>query len=201
MQSIMEIKVYLVLLLLAFYSCENETSSPSEYLEACDNSNFLIKSKQIGDQVYELKFLPVDYLISREIMEEKLSYDSAKDILSLPQKDVQFIFRFSNIENEDPEKYNLTYGYAEFDSRINKLSFQMDQNFFVLQNEDTFHCNLYHYERTFSLSKSSVFNVSIEAFDNTREFTFCFNDEIQNNGLIKLRYSASDINKIPILKL
>lgn len=201
MQSIMGNKVFLVLLLLVLYSCEYEISSPLEYIKACESSNFLSKKKQIGVQVYELKLLPADYLISREIIEKELSYDSAKDIMDQPKKDVQFIFRFSNIENEDPEKYNLTYGYAEFDNRINKLSFQMDKNFFVLQNEDTFHCNLYHYERTYSLSKSSVFNISIEAFDITKEFTFCYNDEIQNNGLIKLRYSASDINKIPILKL
>lgn len=167
-----------------------------------DPSNGLIKEKQLGDFTFRLQYLTGEMNALRELKGEpvtKESFNSKLEGLS----DYQY-YNFSICKKDFQNEllmYELT-SEAQYASRVEYFSFQAQRDIKLVEGQDTLDCELFHFERSFSMNPNLTFSLGFKRNKN-RYLTkqFCFNDKIFKNGNVNISISRRDLLNVPQLKI
>lgn len=185
------------------YELKEKSLIPLEYVDwVNDKEHNLNKTKRIGEFGFTVFNKPVDYLICLDQRKEEistLSYDQVK-------KEFGNLLYFDfKIEADDIPTELLKYkvgGEAEYQRRITYFAYEMQNDFCLVDNNDTLPCIMFHYERTYDIVPYAKVLLGFDPLKNnaSKTFEFIYQDRVFSNGLIKFTFRKSDLENIPKLK-
>jgi hypothetical protein len=200
--------IYILLLLTITSACNTvpESLPAGEYVKWVENpKNQLKKEKTIGEYKYKIFYKPAEYISLREAV-NKGEQDNVKAI-TFRSEEIKEFFQFNfDIVSADGKtsalKHN-TNNEAEFGARINYLVSHAQQDFKLIQGEDTLPCVSYHFERTFGLTQNNTILLSFEKpkGESNDDIQLIFTNRLFNSGDIKFQFSYKTLNNIPRLTL
>ena len=178
----------------------NESITATEFVRWCsDETNQLNKSKEISEVKYHLKYLPKESMAMLDLRTQKYDYNKFQSTCEYYTELTYFNFKIE-IPQASGEllKYQLK-SPQQYEDRIKYMSFEMQNDIYLVQGGDTLRPGLYQFERIFEVAP---FATAMMAFDNKKfnkekEFTIVFNDKLFDKGLIKFNYKNRQLVNVP----
>lgn len=178
--------------------------SKDEFIEWCASENNPQKhSQQIGNKIFEVKFLPTKLLAMREVGKAA----SAEMIKTAEEHYSDLVYFNLRIKGDKMQgellKQDLTSS-VEYQDRVMYCSFRIQNDISLLTNEgDEIACAICQFERSFDVAPVTDFTI---AFDrkkicNTKGLTIIFNDNLFRNGLVKFSFSKEELECTPTINL
>lgn len=180
---------------------EKKELEKQEFITFYKKNSLLHKQKNIAGINYTLSFIPQELMAMREVGENV----SSKEInAALAHYSDMNYFDFQiDIPgyNDELLKYRVD-GKGNYEQRLKYCSFAIQNDLKILLNsKDTIDCGLVHYEREFNLAPRVKFVVAFPKWkENINEITFLFDDNLFNQGYIKLSMNNKNIINAPKLQ-
>lgn len=161
--------------------------------------NNLVKSKNISELNFKMSFVPKESMAFNELKGQEYTKEEFDEALTHYKDMSYFNFRIE-VPKEQGEllKYNLSSA-QQYNDRINYMSFRMQKDIILVQDNDTLFPGIFHFERIF---ETAPFATVMLAFDNKKinlekEFTIIYNDQLFNKGYIKYYYQPNLLIDLP----
>ncbi len=181
--------------------------NPVQYVQWINDQeiNSLTKKKEISEINFQLKHLPVEYMVSNELRKKEVSKAELDSLLPEYQGMEYYELRISVDDfNDETAKYGVA-DMAEYQQRIVYMSFAMQNDLSVTVNGDKeVACQLFHFERTYGVAPYAtfLFGFSKEQMgDQVEERTVVFNDNLFNKGLVKFHWHTAEIENVPKIQV
>lgn len=165
-----------------------------------DYENFEV-SKKIGDFVFSVSYVPIEIIALRELAGDSANRSAFNH--KIKELEGMSYYRLS-IKNVKYEEELLRYNLAkesDYYARLNYFSFDFQNTIHLVEGNDTLHCDLFHFERTFGLNSELKFSLAFANSSSTQKKTFILEDKVFNNGTIKLEFSESIYKHKPKINL
>jgi len=194
--------LYIIGVLIGIGACKTEEVSVSDYIKwVGDKDNGLYKNTDMNDFKFGCMYKPVEWLSLREVKRSKLNiskFDSVRNEL----KGLQY-FSLKIENNKVPELVSYQAEDNEaYQKNFNYYTGGMKNDIYLVVNEDTLPCILFHYERNYGASPINIFDLAFEN-SNTNvnaDKQIIVYAEHMGMGIIKFKFNKEDINDIPKLK-
>lgn len=161
--------------------------------------NNLVKSKSISELNYKMSFVPKECMAFNELKGQEYTQEEFDEAIT-HYKDMSYFNFKIEVPKEQGEllKYNLS-SPQQYNDRINYMSFRMQKDIILVQENDTLFPGIFHFERIFEIAP---FATVMLAFDNSKinlekEFTIIYNDQLFNKGYIKYYYQPNLLIDLP----
>ncbi len=223
------IKLYAYTLLILFTSCKREENisysvlennspfesekaelikktelSPEEYTSWIKSEeNHFFKTKEMNDVYFKLFYRPIPYIICNELKSSNISskvYDIREQELEGYE---HFILEIGLTEpiQADLLKHKISSS-DEYQQRVQYLAYQVANDIQIIQNSIVIKPHMTHFERTFDVSPNIKIILAFQTaqLNVSKEFTFQFEDQIFQKGIIKITFEENTLNVLPKLK-
>ena len=193
----------LIVISVMIMSCNNSSLSPSEYVKyVADGANGLVKTKNIGEVNIKVQYKPTAYAIANEMRTNdisKVDFDERKKELESMQ---YYNLTLDITDARNILNYNVS-NQSHQQERIHYLSFGMQQDIRLMENGKELPCVLYHFERTYDISKERTFLVAFNQDESTKDATktFILDSSVLGIGTIKIQFDGKNIQELPKMKL
>ena len=197
-------KLYASLLGLGFvlslFACQTSLS-PEAYVKwVQDPSNGLRKEKQIGEYQLVAQLLPTDY----QLLNPNYAAATPKQ-QKIWEADANKALTFQLALRTNPEETSvLTHPVSstqDYQERINYMAFEMERDLYLICGSDTLRPQLYHYERTFNLSRELRCMMSFDRPATLAEkATLVLDDQLMGVGPVHFPIALSSLEQPPQLK-
>jgi hypothetical protein len=189
-------------LLALLTSCQNtlDTAEYRKYVHSEENG--LRKQKQVGPILAEVQYQPVPYILLHEFRDEPVSSDEYDKRASEMEGTQQYVLRLS-IKGDS--KINVTnYKVSTVDEqqeRLYYLSYQLQDDIYLVDGQDTLPPSLCHFERLYDLADFRNFVLAFERRPGNegKDKTIVLDAPFLGTGPIKLKFEAKDLANIPKL--
>lgn len=176
---------------------------PGEYVQWIqDPENGLKKEKTIDDMIFTLQYKPHEYIVCMEEREPQLQDSLVKRKVG-ELSDMQYYDFKITLKKGEGEllKFKLN-SPEEYNERINYFAFNMQKDIQLVEGNDTLPCSLFHFERAYDVTPSSVFMLGFPLSKNNPEDdkTLIVYDKTFNKGFIKFTFSNKELKNLPKLK-
>lgn len=167
--------------------------------------NSLTRHKKIGEVNFQLKYLPVAYMVSNELRKKDVT-QAELDSLIPQYSGMEYYELKISIDDfyEETAKYGVT-DMAMYQQRIVYMSFAMQNDLSVVVNDSKeVPCQLFHFERTYGVAPYAtfLFGFSKEQMgEGVTERTVVLNDNLFNKGLIKFHWHTAEIENVPKIQV
>lgn len=183
---------------------ETKTLNKEEYLNFYKGESVLKRKKTIGQIEYSISYVPKELMALREVGNTNNTKELNEAITHYEEMEyLDFKIR-ANDYNDEILKLNLT-GSKQYNDRVTYCSFGIQKDVKIILNQsDTINCGLIHYERAFNLIPEARFVVAFPKWKKeklqSQDITFLFEDNLFNNGTIKLSFDNQNIINAPKLQ-
>lgn len=217
--------IYILIISVLFAHCSNKTEpsiiknkinysnmklSESEYkewnAEEATRHSFK-KEKTIGEVSYSAEYVPQDKMALREFRTKNITEMEWQEALSHYEGLEYFTFKITHHNSNNEILKKDIASQAEYNNRILYCSFDMQKDLkIVTDKNDTVKCTLFHFERHYDATPFCTFQIAFEKdklYQNNKivkEWTLIFNDNLFNNGLIKLNFLVDNLKNTPKIK-
>jgi hypothetical protein len=125
----------------------------NEYMNWIENKdNGLKVEKKIGEVTFSALYKPYEYMAIMELKKEKLTEKKLTEKIAAYEGLQYFTFKIA-ANNEQQELLRIDADSdKEYYSRLEYFSFQMQNDFRLIDGKDTLDCVLYHFERVYGLA-------------------------------------------------
>ncbi len=183
--------------------------TPEAYVSWIESdANGLKVRKKIGDFTFAIFYKPLAYLALSELNKDSTTETNLQKKIKEYEGLQYFSFRIS-AEKQQKEllKVNLKSD-EEYYSRIEYLSFTMQNDLKLIEGKDTLNCVLYHFERVYGLAPFATFVLGFpltereEKSPSNKFFTdktFLYEDNVFGSGNIYMNIKKESLNRIPEL--
>ena len=188
---------------LMIMSCNRPSLSPSDYVKyVSDEANGLVKTKNIGEVNIKVQYKPVSYIIANEMRTNDISkadFEKRKKELEAMQ---YYNLTLDIADARNILNYNVS-NQSHQQERIHYLSFGMQQDIRLMENGKELPCVLYHFERTYDISKERTFLIAFNQDESTKDATktFILDSSVLGIGTIKIQFDGKNIQQLPKMKL
>jgi hypothetical protein len=161
--------------------------------------NNLVKLKSVSEINYKMSFVPKEIMAFNELKSSEYTKEDFETALTHYKDMSYFNFRIEIPEGEGELLKHKLSSPQQYDARINYMSFKMQQDIILVQNNDTLFPGIFHFERIFEIAP---FTTVMIAFDNQKfnpekEFTIIYNDQLFNKGYLKYYYQPNLLIDLP----
>ena len=176
--------------------------SLNEFIKWYGNTeNHLRKSKDISELRYTLSYMPAENMAFLELRSEQYDYSRFQKTCESYSELTYFNLKIE-LPNGSGEliKHNLQTA-AQYDSRVKYTSFEMQNDIYLIQGNDTLRPGLYQCERIFEVAPYLTASIAFdnEKFDKTKGLTIVFNDRLFEKGFIKFNYTNGQLIDVPTI--
>lgn len=199
-----------------FKGCgEFKSLKPVQYVKWVEDiDNGLKVEKLIGDYMFAVQYKPLEYCV----LKAERNLNISEQEMNAKMKEIEGLQYFTfQISTKNGSGELLRSGIndkdekAELEKRIDYFSSKMQNDIKLIDGQDTLHCVLFHFERTYNLTPYSNFNLGFEygseekSSGTTRApLTYkskrlVYNDHAFNAGAVELMIKEENLNKIPNL--
>ena len=195
-----------VLVVLFLASCSKAKKlSMEEYVKWYQSSDCELRNtKKIGGYSFIAEYRPLDYVVLSELKKNgeitQLLFDSLKREFEGMH---YFVLKMGTSDpSNDILSFNLN-GQQEYYNRVQYFAESAQRDFFLVSNNDTVNCDLYHFERTYNTAPYNNLILGFEKKEaaNIETLKLHFDDKILGNGMLIFNYPQHDLVNIPQLKL
>lgn len=159
-------------------------------------------SQQIGDKVFEVKFLPAPLLAIREA-----GTDATAEMLAAAEEHYTDLVYFKlEIRGENAKgellKQDLKNA-AEYQQRVMYCSFRIQNDISLVTDKgDSIACAICQFERAFDVAPVTDFTIAFDrkAIGNAKSLTIILNDNLFHNGLVKFSFTEEELKCTPKIK-
>ena len=187
--------------------CGSPDLEPIDYVHWVeDEENGLKVSKVIDDFKFTLQYKPLEYLVAKQ---EK-THELETKVLNTELKKVEGMQYYTfSIGSADGQSVLLKTGLdseVEYYERINYFSFEMQRDLFLVQDNDTLPCKLFHFERTYNLMPMNNIVLGFELTEEEQSGntysnkTLIYNDRMLDMGTVRLTIKGENIGNLPKMK-
>ncbi len=183
-------------------SCQQALDPVSYRKYVHSEENGLHKRKEVGPAVMEVQYQPTDYVLLNEFRGEPVSEEGYEKRAREMESTQQFVIRLSL---KGDAKLNVTnYKVSTVDEqqqRLYYLSYQMQDDIYLIDGQDTLVPSLYHFERLYDLADFRNFVLAFEKrpANEGKDKVLVLDATFLGTGPIKLKFEAKDLAKIPKL--
>lgn len=177
---------------------QNEIMSPSALVRWTEQSNYQVKTQQIGNLTYSLTHVSPEYLAIHD-----LGLNATKKMIDSVKSEYSAMEYFKlNIEasdfSEELLKYNLESA-AQYDERVRYCSFAIANDLSMSVGTESVKCGLNHFERSFNAAPFLTVMLAFPKTNTNKEVTVTFDDHLFNKGLIRFTWTAEEFAAFPKL--
>ena len=192
-------RLFLLIVVFLIVSCTNNLDRKDYLKWSKDYSHNIHKKKTVNHIFFDLQYKSSEYMAISENMEkEKIGEQDIRAYDDLQNFEL-------NIGAEDKSKDILEYGLenkAQIDKRLYYLSFPIQKDLLLIEGKDTLHCVMYHFLRSYDISKKRTLFISFEkSKGNKGPKTFIFNSDEFETGPVKIAFEEKDLNELAKIKL
>lgn len=186
---------------IVFSNCESDLAS-KEYLQWVESpKNGLKKVKTIKPYFFSVQYKPLEYIIAQEARKETVDTDFFNQRKSdLGDEMLYFNLQIGPASGQTTVLQEVVDTEEEYNRVISYLSFEMQNDLYLLDGLDTIKCSLFHFARDFDLTPNLDFALGFEKRKN-KKLTFVYDDKIFNTATVKIAYSEKDLITSPKLKI
>lgn len=205
MVKIKIISIAILAIALMLFSCTKDKKlKPEQYIKWVNStSNNLVMQKQVGNYNLMLKYLPVDFLVLKEF--EKPYYNIDEKEFEENKKRFAdhhyFTLRVTSKDNSKSVLNNDISGYEEYGNRLNYFAFDSQDDFKLVQENDTIDCALHHFENNYGLSQINDITLVFKDNNSKGNLTFFWKDRVLGIGTVKFLIERSELDIIPTLQI
>lgn len=196
---------------LLLSSCGEQILAPADYVNWMkDPANRHVKTKTIAPLEVTAQYKTTDFIIANEKrsnkIEKSVQQARQKELDGMHYWTLQLSINAPNTKNEGPQAWNiLNYGIedkSQEQERLFYFSYAMQKDLKLIEGQDTLPCVLYHFERSYDLSKSRTFVIGFpKGNDPSTDKTLLLELPYFNTGPIKINYSKTILAQAPIMRL
>lgn len=187
---------------LMLVSCGRDKLDPVSYKEWFrTHKDVVVKKKEIGGYVLEVIHKTPEYIAIKE-SGEKLEPEELKTRITELQGMHYFDLRIGMKNGKDFIE-DQNNGREDMYAKLNFFSFEFQKNILLTINGKDYPCDLYHFERSYDLSKARTF---VLGFKVPEEEANVLDDRLLtidtgplSVGTIKIRFDKKELNTIPEL--
>lgn len=164
-----------------------------------DKENELTKNKEINDLNFQLSYMPKEYMAYLEVKNTEFTKEQLNEAINHYKNMTYFNFRLRLVKGQgELLKYNLV-SPQQYEARIKYMSFEMQKDICLVQDNDTLYPGMFHFERIFEVAPYATVMMAFdnEKFDIKKEFTIVYNDKLFNKGFIKYNYKQNQLIDLP----
>ncbi len=173
--------------------------------------NGLQVQKTVENFTFSAQYRPYEYIIGTELKKEVITKDELEKGIREINQLQYFTFKI-NADDAGMEllKVNLK-SPGEYNYRVEYCSFQMQNDFQLVDGTDTLNCALYHFERIYGIAPYGTFMLGFplskkeEASRKNKQSylmqdkTLIYDDKVFEMGRIYLKIEAKNLNRLPKL--
>ncbi len=200
--------IFYALVFLSSWSirCTDGPRTLSEYKDwFYETKNGFIEEKKIGGLILNVVYTPTEYLVSKELEENKhYSKKKIEEIRQSYKGGKNFILQIG-IDSEkefdgDELLASKVKSFEEWKTLIEELSFGIKENVKLIADSDTLSPSMYHFERGYELGQQQRFLFSFPSDKNYQKMSLRFDDEHFHTGRSYFNFSdKKDIPQLPIV--
>lgn len=158
----------------------------------------LFVQKKIGALEYEVLYQPQEFIFLQQ-HPETATRPTPSAALETEDDFQYFLLTITHTAGEDLLKGGAA-DQALYQERLRYYSFEMQQDIRLLDGADTLSCKMFHFERTYGLAPYGKFVLAFEkAKQPVTHKTFILHDQLNGNGIVKLRFDKALLSQIPTL--
>ncbi|HEY1039938.1 MAG TPA: hypothetical protein VGF30_11060 [Bacteroidia bacterium] len=181
----------LVIVGVVFQSCKRDCN---EYINAVESKeNGLLQEKEINGIIYSIQYQPVDYILYNEFKTCDLNVPAIQKRKEELGNLLYFELKIKAKDNTDVLMKNLDNKDQYYD-RLNYCSFDMQDDFSVINGGDTVISSLYHFQNNYGLHSHVSFML---AFDKAKQATdvckMYYKDYAFGNGAILFEFDKDKL--------
>jgi hypothetical protein len=187
---------------LVMTSCSSSLS-PSEYVKwATNQDNGLLKTKSIEEISLKVQYKPIPFIIANEMRTNDIKNTEFKQ----RAKELEGMQYYNLVLDITDARNILNYKVNDVggqQARIQYLSFGMQQDIYLEEGGKELPCKLFHFERTYNISKERTFLLAFEQDEQTKfdDKTLVINSSMLGTGPIKVKFLGKNLNQIPTMKV
>jgi len=205
------IKWLYILMSMVLLSCNEEVQESSklpatlpldQYVKYIgDTDNGFMTSTVLDNIRFSAMFLPTEYLIAQQ-QGEKLTPEGLKN--KSEELKAEQTFRFQ-VKSEKPgvDLLKLKWNGSEQDyfAKSSYLSFDMAQDFKLIQGKDTLLCNACQFAKQYNVAPTLDFVLTFPSSQEAADKELIYRDQLFGLGTIRFRIKQTDINELPKLEI
>ena len=126
---------------------------PSDYVEwFSDPMHQFVQEEKYHDMRYKVLYKPKEYVICMEERTNDLSSTCMKNKLLAMQGFEYFDLQISLLDSSKNIWNHQSKDSVECDKQLNYFSFDMEKDIYLVSKQDTFSCQMFHFERSNGLT-------------------------------------------------
>lgn len=174
---------------LFLVSCSQPEMNRDQYVSWMQsNAKNLMANTIHGDRYYSLSYVPAEWLALQEMNQETSEADM-KNLLESYRSVQHYVLKISSKDT------------AGNDALVSKyFPFEMQKDIFLIENNDTLPCTLFHFENTFSLTGEHTFDIGFENSGSANDKTLLIRPEGQKITSVEIKMKKTMLSHLPILK-
>lgn len=192
------------MLLLIVFSCNNSVLDKKGYVAYLqDEDNGFIHKVELEELAYTFQYRPSELMALQENtgMNKTQKDMRVKDL----EGTLNFVVKIKTIKsNVPPLKYNIS-SLAEYNSRINYYMSAAQKDFNIRYGDVTLTPTAYSYETNYGLTPEDAIVLQFTLPNGEKkimhDILLSYNDRIFQNGIIKTKFSKTNLNNIPKLNV
>lgn len=186
--------------LLVFGFNEKELNAEDYVTFIESENNALMNIKKIDNLSFQLQYCTDEYLLLMEHKTDNIPNALIEEKKRENDSLVYFKLRISAKGTNDVLSHQIS-STDEYYSRIQFLSYELEENIALLNGNDTIFPALFHFERTYGVAPFADFIMAFHTkIKENDDFQILIDDKSFGSGLLKFTYSNNDIQNIPKLK-
>jgi hypothetical protein len=206
------ISIIVILSILSLLACNQQKSGcvdEEEFLQMLDDvDNGLVSQKQVGNLIIKIKYLPTDYMVSREFSSGETNTDSIYDIY---KSSLYFFLTYSYDDTEgsgaDISLVGLS-NYQEFTERVYYFNFSLNEEITLQIEEEKLSATACIIESTQGLDKDIRFLIMFSPTTNKDQLSnykgdldIVLHDIVYQSGIHHFRFTRQSIDDFPRLNI
>lgn len=171
------------------------------YVESPENG--LRQEKKIDKMAYMLQYKPLEYIAIREFRSTDIQGSDIKKRIE-KMSDLQcFNLRVMAADKQSDVGRLGSNSDQEFTQRNTYMSFDMQNDIYLLDGDDTLPCGLFQYVNNYGLAPYADFVLAFANNDmqKNEDKTFVYEDKLFGGGIVKFQIRKEDIENTPMLKI
>lgn len=199
----MKLKTILKSILLAstacLVACQANLLDPKSYVQWMENPVHGLRNSVIQNGIeHILQYQSVEYLLALEEKKSQWNWDLLEERKNTMQDMEYFQLRIMDA-NKQTDPLLIGKESVSYEQRLNYYTFEMQQDLFLVQGNDTTNCQQYHFVRSYGVAPyvdmMLAFTKKPESKADQRHFIF--KNRLEGGKAINIPLLSSSIQNIP----
>ena len=175
-----------------------------------DEGNGLRITQSQGEIDLTLQFQPIDYMIVKKLKRQQLDEKSISEERKLVEGYQYYLLTFSCDTYAGDFLKAYSKNQQAYNDNIYHLSYGIQNDFVLVDGQDTLPCAFHHFERTYNLSPDKQLILSFKdnsyvpgetpAYSSMNDKTIIYDDQLFNLGTVSMKIEKENLKKLPELK-